>query len=173
MIQTYQVSTEGVLVLCAQVGLKNYYQDNAFDYDYPEGILPLINQGIALAFTTENGDEVCVQVVLNESPEVTDFQDLGTYQLEVQADDMLHFLDHATFTQICDGLQGDINQYEFDDTYSPKLMLENIPAGWYQVQAYGKPLDDFEEKQCYLEMIFSFRPITQRESVVIDDVVAI
>ena len=173
MIQTYNVSTEGVLLLCAQVGLKNYYQNKAFDYDYPEGILPLINQGIALAITTESGDEVCVQVTLNDSPNITDFQDLGTYQLEVQANDALFFLDHATFTQICDGLRGDINQYEFDDTYSPKVALENLPTGWYQVQAYGKPLDDFEEKQCYLEMIFRFMPIAQKEIVEKDEVMAI
>ena len=173
MNQDFNVSTEGVLILVGQSGLKNYYQDKPFDYDYPEGILPLLNQGIALVITTESGDEICLKVTLVAPPNISDFQDLGTYQMEVHPQDTLYLLDHATFTQICDGHQGDINQYEFDDTYNPRVTLQDIPPGWYRVQAYGKALDDFEEKECYLEMVFVFTSIDQPATTVLHDVMAI
>ncbi|OJJ18672.1 hypothetical protein BKI52_23990 [marine bacterium AO1-C] len=173
MTQAFNVSTEGVLVLCTQAGLKGYYQDKTFDYDYPEGILPLINQGIALAITTESGDVVCLKVTFDTPSDVSSFQDLGTYQIQVQAENTLLFLDHATFTQICDWHKGDISKYEFDETYNPKVTLEDVPAGWYQVTVYGQTLDEFEEKECYIEMILIFTPINHQTNLKIKDIAAI
>lgn len=168
----FNVGTEGVLILCSQQGIKEYHQDKAFDYDYPEGILPLINAGQLLAFTTESGDPVCLQIWVNESPATEHLRALGTYQIEIRSNDTWFLFDHGTFTQICDWHKGDVGKYDFDEVYNPKVTLPTLSAGWYKVQAYGQELD-FDEKECYAEILLDLKAIAHKEDLEVDDVAAI
>lgn len=172
MEYNFKVDTEGVLILASQLGLKKYFKDKELDYDYPEGILPLINSGNILAITTESGNSVCLKIFIEENIDFEDFQNLGTYQLDIQENDTFFILDHASFTQICDWHKGDINEYDFDEVYNPKLILEDIASGWYKIYVYGKEVD-FEENECYLEIILVFESIAHKINIEVRDVLSI
>ncbi len=150
MIISFEKETSGVLLLCSKKGLQKYYADNEFNYDFPEGILPLINEGIILAVVTESGEDVVGQVRISES--LNDDHDyLPTIENKfiLDADDEIFLLSHAEFTQICDSHKGDITAFSFWDE---KISIDNVKEGWYSVRTYYKT----SEEMPYLDIIFDF-----------------
>jgi hypothetical protein len=150
MIISFEKETSGVLLLCSKKGLQKYYADKEFNYDFPEGILPLINEGIILAVVTESGEDVVGQVRISESLN-GDHEYLPTIDNKffLDVDDEIFLLSHAEFTQICDSHRGDIAAFSFWDE---KISIKNAQQGWYSVRTYYKT----SEEMPYLDIIFDF-----------------
>ena len=52
------LNTEGVLIFANITKCKAYYSDKEFDYNYPEGLSELVQQGIVHIITTDEAVEV-------------------------------------------------------------------------------------------------------------------
>ena len=138
-----ELSTEGVLVLASARGLEKEYAEKEFDYDFPEGLAQLLAEHAAVALTTESGDELLIDLHLNQPvPDVPFDHEINQY-LYLQADDELLVLSHADFTQICAHKKGDYTQHrtsvEKIDIPAPGLYHVNI-----RVEDVGDRFDDLE-----------------------------
>jgi hypothetical protein len=147
MIVNFELCTEGVLTILSKVGLKKYFENEEFNYDYPEGILPIINKGSLIALTTESGEEVRLIITTNGMNEFEGYEEIGDQKLFVHTKDELYILNHAEFTQICDWQKGDIDKYEF---YNKKKIVAGLDMGWYMVMLFGK---ESESENFDLEII--------------------
>lgn len=148
MIKQFEKETGGVLFLCSKKGLKKYFQDNEFNRNFPDGILPLINKGIGLAITTESGEDVTGEVMIMES-----MNDKKKYKLAcenkffVEEDDEIFILAHNEFTHLCSVNKGDIDSFNFWDE---KISVDGLRAGWYFAFVHYK----ISKKMPYLDIIF-------------------
>ncbi len=144
----FEIDTDGVLLLCSKKGLKNYFQTVTFDYQFPDGILPLVNKGIVAAIVTESGEEVTGEVRvmegMNDKPK---HQLSGEGKFYIEEDDELFVLSHGEFTQICDTFKGDIDRYEFR---SEKISLAGLRKGWAFMFIHTK----VTSKMPYIDVIF-------------------
>lgn len=162
MKTTFEVSTEGVLILSTQNALKTYFSDKEFDYRYPEGLMSLINLGIASIIATDSGDELKVVVTDEAIPADDSFKRVGQYHLRVGEGDSIYVLSHAAFTQICDWHKGDIAAYNF---FEEPQQTSELRAGEYEVTFYARETEldeEVEEEEEYeLEVLIHFKPSTQ------------
>jgi hypothetical protein len=151
----FEKDSAGVLLLCSKKGLKNYFSDKEFDYDFPEGILPLLNAGIVAAVVTESGEEVAVQIGdfdLASVQNIADYQQAPLQKLYFAEADELLVLAHSEFTQICSNHQGNTDIFKF---WEEKISLPNPPAGWYLLKSAAKICDE----PPYLELVFQIESV--------------
>jgi hypothetical protein len=153
----FEKDSAGVLLLCSKKGLKNYFSDKEFDYDFPEGILPLQDAGIIVGVVTESGEEVAGKIC---DYDPADFQDLSEYPMYspqklylAEADELL-VLAHSEFTQICSNHQGDADVFKF---WNEKISYEQLPKGWYLLTTYAKVCDE----PPYLWLIFQIEMVAE------------
>lgn len=172
MQSEFLISTEGVFILTSAIGLAQHYSHQEFDYDYPEGLMDVINKGVTAALTTENGDDLRV-IITDESLDAYEgFDVIGSYPFQILPNDTVYLLSHAEFTQICDQYKGTIDAYDF---YDAPDQVEGLVPGWYQVDFYGKELDldegDYDEEDIYeLELIAHFQPLPEAPHPTVQDV---
>lgn len=148
MVIQFEKETDGVLLLCSKKGLKKYYEKHEFNYDFPEGIIPLVNLGIVAAIVTESGDDVTGEVLVMEGMNDKENYNLSSEnKLFIEPEDDLFVLSHSEFTQICDQHQGDIDRFEF---WNEKIMLSNPGSGWAFLFIHTKVSDTIP----YIDIIF-------------------
>lgn len=148
MVVQFEKETDGALLLCSKKGLKKYYEKREFNYDFPEGIIPLVNQGIIAAIVTESGDDVTGEILVMEG-----MNDKKNYTLSsenklfIEPEDDLFVLSHSEFTQICDQYQGDIDRFDF---WNEKIMISNLRSGWAFLFIHTKVSDEIP----YIDIVF-------------------
>jgi hypothetical protein len=135
MVIKFEKETEGVLLICSKKGLKKYFADKEFDYNFPEGILPLINNGSVIALTTESSDEIKGEFIDIAMNEYKGYQLAGEQNLYIDEEDEIYVLSHAEFTQICDNHKGDIDAFDF---WNEKIVFKNLRPGWAIVFTHYK-----------------------------------
>jgi hypothetical protein len=148
MILKFEKQTDGVLFLCSKNGLKKYYQERNFNYDFPEGIIPLVNQGIVAAIITESGEDVAGEIRIMET--MTDKENYtisAENKFFIESEDELFLLSHTEFTQICDSKKGDIDNFDF---WNEKISISNLQNGWAFLFIHTKASDEMP----YLDIIF-------------------
>lgn len=145
MIRFLGLNTEGVLIIASTKGLKEYYSGRDFEYGFPDDLFELFKEGIIFAAVTE--ESINELIIMHEDSEVVnllDYKILANYNvLNVQEDDRILVLDHATFTQICDWNHGDYieygNQYRNNNEYNDI----NLEKSLYQIHVYQKLTQDY------------------------------
>lgn len=148
MILQFEKETDGVLLLCSKKGLEKYYKERDFNYDFPEGIIPLVNQGIVAAIITESGEDVVGEIRIMEG-----MNDKKNYNISsenkffIDLEDELFLLSHIEFTQICDSNKGDIDNFDF---WNEKVCISNLRNGWAFLFIHTKTSDEMP----YLDIIF-------------------
>jgi hypothetical protein len=175
MKKEFNICSEGVLVLASKTGLAEYYADKKFDYDYPEGLMGLINSGIISAITTESGEELKVRITDQDITDLESFEKIGLYNLNIQTEDSIYILGHAEFTQICNWKKGKIEDYDFPE--SP-VFISDFKTGWYEITIFAKEVefDDEEEEEEFqfeIEVILHFKSIINQSIAQLDDVLRI
>jgi hypothetical protein len=124
----FEKETDGVLLLCSKRGLKKYFSDKEFNYDFPEGILPLLNSGIALAVITESGEDVTGELRIMEGMnDKIGYEIACENKFYVEDDDEIFILSHSEFTQVCSNNKGDLDTFEF---WNEKIIKSDLTAGW-------------------------------------------
>lgn len=148
MILPFEKDTDGVLLLCSKKGLEKYYRERDFNYDFPDGILPLVNLGIIAAIITESGEDVAGEIRIMEG-----MNDKENYTLSsenkffIDLEDELFLLSHSEFTQICASTKGDIDNFAF---WNEKVSISNLRSGWAFLFIHTKSSDEMP----YLDIIF-------------------
>ena len=138
--------TEGVLVIASKQGLKDYFAENEFGYDYPNDLFPLINAGIAFPITTESSEDIKLTMkALEWGNKNEGFNEIGFYKIHVQEGDVLQIMSHAEFTQICDWHKGDVDKFEFEEDEDNRV-ANDIGPGWYAVQVLATPLAELDDE---------------------------
>ncbi len=135
MVFKFEKETSGVLLLCSKKGLKKYFADKEFNYNFPEGILPLVNAGIVVALVTESSEEVkgeCVTIAMND---YKGYKLVGEQNFYVEDDDEVYILSHGEFTRICANDKGDIDAARF---WNEKIIVKDLRAGWAIVFTHCK-----------------------------------
>lgn len=145
----FEKQTDGVWLLCSKEGLKNYFLDKDFNYDFPEGVLPLVDLGIAIAIVTETCEEVQGQII-NTAAEAESYDLISEQNFYVAPADEVYILSHAEFTLICDNYKGDIDGFEF---WNPKIIVPDLAAGWHKAAIFAKVIDNDED--LFLQFIVS------------------
>jgi len=108
---------EGVLILASSNRLKQYFSQNKFNVEFPDGILELLNRRIIIAV---NCWDYSFQTIV-ETEKFTNLESQLVNFIEFEKDDKLLVLHHGQFTMICDRKNGDHTQYGFKD------IIINIP----------------------------------------------
>lgn len=148
MVLQFEKETDGVLLLCSKKGLKKYYKEREFNYDFPEGILPLVNQGIVAAIVTESGDDVTGEIIIMGGMNDKENYTLSSEnKLFIEPEDDLFILSHSEFTQICNNHQGDIDDFDF---WNEKIMISNLRSGWAFLFMHTKVSDEIP----YIDIVF-------------------
>ncbi|KFF01845.1 hypothetical protein [Chryseobacterium luteum] len=148
MILKFEKDTDGVLLLCSKKGLEKYYRERDFNYDFPEGIIPLINQGIVAAIVTESGEDVVGEIRIMEGMNNKENYNISSEnKFFIELEDELFLLSHSEFTQICYTKKGDIDNFEFWDE---KVSISNLRNGWAFLLIHTKASDEVP----YLDIIF-------------------
>ncbi|AZA49379.1 hypothetical protein EG346_14865 [Chryseobacterium carnipullorum] len=102
-------NTEGVLMMVNISKCKQYYADQAFNYDYPEGLADLITKGIVHIITTDEGIETIIWEFDPSRINLDEWEYKGSYNyLDVAEGDEVRLVSHADFTQMCDHHNGDL-----------------------------------------------------------------
>lgn len=127
MQKKFEKDTSGVLLVCSKKGLKKYFVDNIFSYNYPDGILPLINNGSVIALTTESSEDVKGEVMDISMNDFKGYRLYGEQNFFIEEEDEIYILSHSEFTQICSNHSGDIDAFSF---WNEKIMINNLRAGW-------------------------------------------
>lgn len=135
MVISFEKETEGVLLVCSKKGLKKYVAGTEFNYQFPEGILPLVNNGSVIALTTESSDEVKGEVIDIAMNDYKGYKLIGEQNLYIDADDEVYVLSHSEFTEICSNHQGDIDAFSF---WNEKIVLNDLRPGWAIVFTHCK-----------------------------------
>lgn len=142
MKHEFILETGGVLCLISKEGYKKYLESKDFNYDYPEGILPLINEGSLIALTTESTEEVKVIFTSEGMNNYEGFNEIGDQKLFIHPNDELFILDHGSFTQIGDWHKGDIDKFEF---HTEKQFIPDLKLGWYLISLFAKEVPQEDE----------------------------
>jgi len=117
-IQT-SLNHEGVLCLCSSNQLKQFYSNNEFDYEYPQGLYELFKHKIAFVIDSKDYD----YTIIIETEKITDWK-FGLYNtIKFTDKDELLILHHGDFKMICDNHKGDYNSYGLKNLIS--IPIEN------------------------------------------------
>jgi hypothetical protein len=155
MIRRFELDTGGVLLVVSKNRLKSAFAETPFDYNFPEGMLALINSGGLLAVVTESGEDVKGRLLLDAPAEnSTGFELLATQKFHLTADDELLILSHYQFTQIADWHKGDANAYTFRNK---KIGLSKVKNAWYTAKIYAKQ----PKNSCFLHFIIEMTSQTE------------
>ncbi len=135
MVIKFEKETEGVLFACSKKGLKKYFIDKEFDYNFPDGILPLINKGLVIALTTESSEEIKGELIDIAMNDYKGYKLAGEQNFYIEEADEIYILSHSEFTQICHNHQGDIDAFDF---WNEKIVISNLRPGWAIVFTHCK-----------------------------------
>lgn len=117
-----EFNTEGVLIIANSTKCKEYYSQNDFNYDYPEGLAALLKQGIIHIITAEELLDLIEFVFDQDEIDLEAWEYVDTYNyLNVAEGDEIHLISHATFTQMCSNHNGDL-----DAQIESSLRIRNI-----------------------------------------------
>ncbi|MCX8523216.1 hypothetical protein OF897_04670 [Chryseobacterium formosus] len=146
--------TEGVLIIANTTKCKKYFAEHEFNYSYPKGLFDLIAKGIIHIITTEETVENLNFVFDEASIDLNRWEYNESYNyLDISIADEIRLIDHATFTQMCDSYNGDldmriesslktrklinadvsIERETFEERY-PKI---NLPVGLNKINVYS------------------------------------
>lgn len=132
---------EGVLCLCSSNHLKQFYANNKFDYEYPQGLYEIFKQKIG--FVIDSKDYEYTTII--ETKKITDWN-YGLYNsIDFKEDDELLILHHGDFTMICDKHNGDYQSYGWKNIISIP-----IKGNKNQVMLIAKPKDE-EDKRVIIQ----------------------
>lgn len=144
----FEKDTAGVLLFCSKIGLKNYFANRAFDYNFPEGILPLIEAGIVAAVVTESGEDVTGEIRIMEGiNDKPDYQLATGTKFRIEENDEILVLSHSEFTTLCADKKGDVDNFDF---WSEKITLTGLKTGWAFAFIHYQTFDESP----YLDIIF-------------------
>ncbi|THF53175.1 hypothetical protein E6C50_02945 [Flavobacterium supellecticarium] len=149
------LNTEGVLIFANITKCKAYYSDKEFDYNYPEGLSELVQQGIVHIITTDEAVEV-VNFAFDTDEidlDMWDYHDSYNY-LKVDEGDEIRAISHADFTQMCHHYKGDLEAFVdssltlknilnpgFEKTkeeyFKYELPLIALPVGTWKINVYS------------------------------------
>lgn len=152
MIIEFEKETDGVLIICSKIGLKKFYSDKEFDYDFPDGILPLINLGIIIALVTESSEEIKGKVFDGAMDDYKGYNLVGEQNLFIEEDDELFVLSHSEFTQICSNHKGDIEKFSF---WNEQIFIKDLRAGWAMVFTQAKKRKNSSFLQTITQLIYT------------------
>lgn len=148
-IQT-DIYHEGVLILCSSNRLKQFYNENAFNYDYPHGLNELFEQKIIIAIDSKD----YVYTTILEKVKISEWK-YGYYNsIDFTEKDELLILHHGDFTMICDKHNGDYKSYGWKN-----LIVIPIKQAKDQVMLIAKP-NDLQDKR----LIIQFTDIERRQN---------
>jgi uncharacterized Rmd1/YagE family protein len=74
MNTNFIMGTEGVLVIASSNALKEKYENEAFDYNFPDGIQDLIEKNTIIAITNSNGDNLIVEFIIGNNINMASFE---------------------------------------------------------------------------------------------------
>jgi len=141
----FKIITEGVLVLASSSALKDKYNFEEFDYDFPNGFSDLSDSNSIIALTTSEGDDLQVIIQSENSLQKSKYDKVITQYLNIQKSDELLILSHAEFIMICNRKNGDYKEYGW-----PIKFKESIESGQYKVELGIKDVsEEFEKYQAY------------------------
>ncbi len=153
-----EISTEGVLVLASAKALSETYQQQEFNYDFPEGLSELLGKRAIIALQTSSGDELILDFDNSHESEGELEKEINQY-ITLAADDELLILSHAEFTQICSQNKGDYRQYR-----SEVEKAESMESGTYHVNVKVYSLD-FDDYEAYFKLVISMAKVEVADSV--------
>ncbi|MBD3906834.1 hypothetical protein NAL32_19530 [Chryseobacterium sp. Ch-15] len=147
-------TTEGVLIIANITKCKEYYNNNEFNYNYPNGLAELLTKGIIHIITTDEDVELVDFTFDKEDIDLDTWKHQESYNyLNVEIEDEIRAISHASFTQMCDNHKGDFeaqinNSINIRNILNPnkpidkEKMLEYdfpllaIPSGYWKVNVY-------------------------------------
>ena len=127
---------EGVLILASSNKLKEYFSQNEFNGEFPDGIQELLENRIIIAV---NCWDYSFQTIV-ETEKITEVNNELVNFIDFEKDDRLLILHHGQFTMICEYNKGDYTQYGFKD------IIINIPieSPGIQGMVFSRSGDDYE-----------------------------
>lgn len=152
MQKKFEKDTSGVLLVCSKKGLKKYFSNNTFNYDYPEGILPLINNGSVVALTTESSEDIKGELIDTSMNDYKGYKLYGEQNFFIEEDDEIYILSHSEFTQICSNHSGDINAFSFCDE---KIIVEDLRSGWAIAFTHCKMRSDSMYLRTIIQLVYT------------------
>lgn len=152
MQKKFEKDTSGVLLVCSKKGLKKYFSNNTFSYSYPEGILPLINNGSVIALTTESSEDIKGELIDISMNDYKGYKLYGEQNFFIEEDDEIYILSHSEFTQICSNHSGDIDAFNFWDK---KIMVDNLRSGWAIAFTHCKMRSDSMYLRTIIQLIYT------------------
>ena len=169
MEKEFMIITEGVLVLASAAALKNKYNTEEFDYDFPNGFSDLLESNSIIALTSSEGDDLIITTLVDSLLQRNEFDKVITQYLNIQKADELLMMSHAEFTMICSRKNGDYTEYGW-----PIKFRESIEPGFYKIEIGIKDISEYFEKyQAYFDLKINISQIstilTQNEVLDIAD----
>lgn len=152
MKKKFEKDTSGVLLICSKIGLKKYFSNNTFDYNYPDGIIPLINNGSVIALTTESSEDIKGELIDFSMNDYKGYRLYGEQNFFIEKEDEIYVLSHSEFTQICSNHHGDIDAFSFWDK---KIMVDNLRAGWAIAFTHCKMRSDSMYLRTIIQLIYT------------------
>lgn len=152
MQKKFEKDTNGVLLICSKKGLKKYFSKNTFNYNYPDGILPLINNGSVIALTTESSEDIKGVLIDLSMNEYKGYKLYGEQNFFIEEEDEIYVLSHSEFTQICSNHHGDINAFNFWDK---KIVADNLRSGWATAFIHCKMRSDSMYLRTIIQLIYA------------------
>jgi len=147
MNKNFIMGTEGLLVIVSSNALKEKYANEAFDYNFPDGIEDLIKKNTIIAITNSNGDNLVVEFTKGNNIDIASFDRVIEQNLILTDNDELLILSHAEFTMICTK-KGDYKLYGFPITF-----VKSISKGRHLIQiAINDVSDEFEKYNAYFKV---------------------
>lgn len=132
---------EGVLCLCSSNQLKQFYSNNEFNYEYPQGLYEIFKQKIA--FVIDSKDFEYDTIIETEKISNWNF---GLYNtIKFTENDELLILHHGDFTMICDNHNGDYQSFGWKNIIS--IPIEKHKD---QIMLITKP-KDAEDKRLIIQ----------------------
>ncbi|QWX85603.1 hypothetical protein H0I23_08175 [Cellulophaga sp. HaHaR_3_176] len=158
MVDNFKLTTEGVLIIASSNSLKRKYENEEFEYDFPDGINPLMMDNSIIAITNSGGDNLLVNFLLEKHIDVTKFDKVIEQSIELSEIDELLILSHTDFTMICskDG------NYKNEKCW-PIKFSNPIEKGKYLVQiAIIDVEEDFEKYNAYFKVTINLIKKTEQ-----------
>ncbi|MCR1026863.1 hypothetical protein NQT66_18735 [Cellulophaga baltica] len=158
MEENFKLTTEGVLIIASSNSLKRKYENDEFDYNFPDGISSLMMDNSIIAITNSGGDNLLVDFILEKDIDITEFDKVIEQSIELSENDELLILSHADFTMICskDG------NYKNEKCW-PIKFSNPIEKGKYLVQiAVVDVEEEFEKYNAYFKVTINLMKKTEQ-----------
>lgn len=152
---------EGVLVLASSKRLKQYYSQNEYNGNFPEGLSDLLENNIIIAI---NCLDHCFSTIV-EIEETTLINIELANSIEFEEDDKLLILHHGEFTMICNYNNGDYTKYRFKDI----IITIPIESATKQIMSISKSGQD-DDGELILQFVHEGSITTPNKLIDINEV---